>query len=395
MTTSEPLSYAPTYARLAALYEATRDLHALTDVTETLNRVMAASVRLIGAERGFIMLHERWSKPRVCVSHNLNPKTIAKDGEPSYGLACQVLETGQSVLKFDLPSDAPAPPTVMLVPLRTKDGTFGTVYVDRDLRAGEFTMGDLALLEAFTDQAAVVLQNVKRQQEIVTDLMSALSFELRTPLTAVRGYADLLLLGKMGSVNDEQTKCLNIISQTAYSAISMLSSFLELTQTEVIRSRLEISSLDLGTSIEEVLTNFRPRIEAKGQTVSVSLLNLPPVHADGWILTKILVKLIENAHTYALIQGTINITAEVRDDFVYVAVSDTGIGISSEDQTKIFDKYFQAVIPDGYERQGMGLGLYIAKRLVEALGGEIGVESEPGKGSTFWFTLPIAVDGKV
>ncbi|MBE7550605.1 MAG: GAF domain-containing sensor histidine kinase [Anaerolineales bacterium] len=385
----EILPFAPTYARLAALYEATRTLHASLDLAEMLNRVMEAAVRLVGAERGFIMLHERWREPRVGAVHNLNPGIVTKKEELSFVLARQVQETGQSILKPDPSDDSPAPRTIMIAPLRAQDEIFGTVYVDRDLHGGQFTADDLALFEAFTDQAVIVFYNAKTQKQIMYQFMASISSELRTPLTAVKGYADLLQLGKIGPINDEQTRCLNIISQSVYRTLLLLSDIIDLTRIEV-RPYLELASIDLATYLEEVLTNFRPRIEAKGQIVTLSLLNLPPVRADNWSLTKILTKLIDNAYKYTPAQGTIVVSAEVRNSFVYIALSDTGIGINSEDQPYIFEKFYRARNKIVQEQEGDGIGLYIAKRLVEYLGGEIGLESEEGKGSTFWFTLPIA-----
>jgi signal transduction histidine kinase len=382
------------YPRLAALYEAIRDLHASLDLTETLNRALEAAVRLVRAERGFIVLRESWGEPRVRAAHNLNPESITKEDEPSYVFTRQVLETGQSILKPDSPDDSPAPQTAMIVPLRAQDEIIGAIYVDRETRASQFATEDSALFEAFAEQATFAIQNSQQYEKMERNhysFIASISCELRTPLTAVIGYTDLLLIKMADSANDEQKKWLNSIHNQASKVLALISFTMEITR---IDAHLKISSVNLAILFEDVVSDSRPRVEAKGLTISLNLPNLPPVYADEWMLSKLLTKLIDNAHRYTPSPGKIIASAEVDNTFVRVTITDTGIGINSEDRKNIFEADFRADHPVVREQEGTGLGLYLAKYIVERLGGEIGVESEPGKGSTFWFTLPIAADEK-
>ena len=118
--------------------------------------------------------------------------------------------------------------------------------------------------------------------------------------------------------------------------------------------------------------------------------DLPPVYADPARLTQILINLLSNAYKYTPKGGRIRVQASHKDGYVRCVVADTGIGISAEDQEQLFTKFFRSENPDVQERQGTGLGLCIVKNLVELQGGRIGVESELGKGTTFWFTVPEA-----
>ncbi|MBE7474216.1 MAG: GAF domain-containing sensor histidine kinase [Anaerolineales bacterium] len=378
------------YPRLAVLYEATRELHASLDLTETLNRVIEKAVWLVGAERGFIMLCESWGEPRVRAAHNLNPETIAKENEPDYALACQVLETGQSTLKPDPPDVSPTPRTVVIVPFRARDEIIGVMCVDWETRVGQFTTEDLTLFEAFAEQATLAIQNSQRYEMMEQNCYSyiaSISHEWRTPLTVIKGFADLLLAKMADTANEDQKKWLNIIRSYTSKLLTLISSEMEISR---IDAHIKISSVNLAAPFEEVVSDFRSQIEAKGQTISLNLPNLPPVYADQWMLSKILTKLIDNAHKYTPSLGKIIASAEVDNTFVRVKITDTGIGINSEDQRRIFEADFRADHSVVREQEGFGLGLYIAKRIVERLGGKIGVESEPGNGSTFWFTLPIA-----
>jgi signal transduction histidine kinase len=120
---------------------------------------------------------------------------------------------------------------------------------------------------------------------------------------------------------------------------------------------------------------------------------LPPVHADPARLAQVLINLLNNAYKYTPEGGHIRVRAWQQDGFVHCAVSDTGIGISPQDQAKLFTKFFRSDNPAARERRGAGLGLCIVKNMVELQGGRIEVESQLGQGTTFVFTVPVAVSG--
>jgi signal transduction histidine kinase len=158
---------------------------------------------------------------------------------------------------------------------------------------------------------------------------------------------------------------------------------------EAGRLDLHRTSLDVARLIAEVAGSLRPLIETKRQRLRLDLGEaLPAVWADADRVTQILTNLISNAHKYTLAEGSITVGARRDNGFVRVDVSDTGIGLSPEDQAQLFTKFFRAHNPSLQAGGGTGLGLVITRLLVELHGGRITVSSAPGQGSTFSFSLP-------
>ena len=154
---------------------------------------------------------------------------------------------------------------------------------------------------------------------------------------------------------------------------------------------LKPMQVSLETSVNEMLDKLRAKIEEKTQPLDLDLPALPDIFADKARLDQVLRILLENAHLYTPSGGKIAVAAEQQGALVRLSVADTGIGISPADrQDRLFTKFFRADHPVVQEHKGGGNNLYVAKRLVELMGGEMGAESEPDKGSTFWFTVPVA-----
>jgi signal transduction histidine kinase len=154
-----------------------------------------------------------------------------------------------------------------------------------------------------------------------------------------------------------------------------------------------MDNVTVDTLIEETIRSLQPRFDEKNQKLEVKLpKSLPQVYADPDRLGQILTNLVSNANKYTPADGKIRIHTSVVKKTVRVEVIDTGIGISEEDQKSLFSQFFRSEDTAVREQQGWGLGLNVTKRLVELMGGEIGMESTLGKGSTFWFNLPVASD---
>jgi signal transduction histidine kinase len=213
------------------------------------------------------------------------------------------------------------------------------------------------------------------------------SHELRTPLTSIQGYADLLIEDKR--IAGEQRESLTLVKKNSDRLLGLINDLLDLSCIEAGRLDLHRKSLDLARLIPEVAGSLRPLIETKRQQLTLDLgETLPAVWADADRVTQILTNLISNAHKYTLAQGSITVAARRDDGFVRVDVSDTGIGLSPEDQAQLFTKYFRAHDRSPQAAGGTGLGLVITRLLVELHGGRITVSSAPGLGSTFSFSLP-------
>jgi signal transduction histidine kinase len=171
--------------------------------------------------------------------------------------------------------------------------------------------------------------------------------------------------------------------------LGLINDLLDLSRIEAGKIDLQRTSLDLGRLIPEVAVALRPLIDAKRQRLRLDLDDaLPAVWADADRVTQILTNLVSNAHKYTPVEGSITVAARRDNAFVRVDVSDTGIGLSPEDQAQLFSKFFRAPDPSPKAATGTGLGLAITRSLVELHGGRISVSSVPRQGSTFTFSLP-------
>jgi signal transduction histidine kinase len=216
------------------------------------------------------------------------------------------------------------------------------------------------------------------------------SHELKIPMTSIKGYTDLLKL--VGPLNEQQEQFVGIIRGNVERMSTLVSDLSDISRMETGRLKVELSIIDLRLLLPETLLNLRGQIEAKGQALTFELPDgLPPVRSDEIRLMQIIGNLVSNAHKYSPPGTPITVSGRAEGRNVRLSVQDRGYGMSPEDQAKLFSQFFRSEEPNIREQTGWGLGLHITKRLVEILGGEMRVESELGKGSTFSFTMPSAV----
>ncbi len=224
-----------------------------------------------------------------------------------------------------------------------------------------------------------------------SEFVSTVSHELRTPMTSIKGYVDLLLMGSAGELGELQTNFLKTVKSNADRLTSLVNDLLDISRIETGRIELNLKPVNVGELIEQVNEMLKPKAEEKNiDLFSVVPSALPKVLGDPARLTQILTNLVGNAYKYTPSGGKVGVYAYVRDGATYVAVADTGIGISKENQKKIFDRFFRVDDPQVHEVSGTGLGLAITVSLIQLHGGELGLESELGKGSVFYFTLPLS-----
>jgi len=235
-------------------------------------------------------------------------------------------------------------------------------------------------------------RDVTREREVdrmKTEFVSLVSHELRTPLTSIKGYVDLLLGGKVGELDKTQLKFLNVVKNNTDRLVSLISDLLDISRIESGKIELRQSALDIGRMVIDVTNTMQPQIQQKKQKLTVEIApGLPPVWADADRLTVILTNLLSNAHKYTPEGGQITVRVYQTDSMVRVDVQDNGIGMTPEEKSKLFTKFFRSDNLVIQETVGTGLGLVITKSLVEMQGGDIFVETEKDVGSTFSFTLP-------
>lgn len=224
-----------------------------------------------------------------------------------------------------------------------------------------------------------------------SEFVSTVSHELRTPMTSIKGYTDLLLMGAVGELTEQQRHFLTIIRHNADRLTALVNDLLDISRIESGRIELSQKPVSIRDVTDQVVSSLQPRASSRDLMLKVNVdPNLPAVWGDSDRIAQILVNLIGNAIQYTPPGGEIAVSARVRGEMMEISVSDTGIGISKENQEKIFDRFFRADDPLVQETPGTGLGLAITASLVEMHGGRIWVESELGEGSTFTFTLPLA-----
>jgi PAS domain S-box-containing protein len=220
--------------------------------------------------------------------------------------------------------------------------------------------------------------------------ITGISHELRTPMTSVKGYTDLLYKGRVGDINKEQRKFLYTIKSNADRLAALINDLIDLAQLEEGPGKLDLRPLQMEQMIREATSLWRRPIEEKGLTLEVDVAEgLPDVRGDRERIAQVLANLLSNAYQYTLPGGRIALSVSLREDVLQVDVTDTGIGIAPEDQDRVFDRFYRADHPVvQQESGGAGLGLALAKMFVEMQGGRIWVDSELGQGSTFSFILP-------
>ncbi|GIK43128.1 MAG: hypothetical protein BroJett011_69610 [Chloroflexota bacterium] len=242
-------------------------------------------------------------------------------------------------------------------------------------------------------ELAAANAELQRLDELKSMFVSIAAHELRTPLTLIRGYGEMLLDGDLGPLADTQRDCLEIIERSASRLLTITSELLDVTRIETGRIELVLKPVDLPTLVRAMAAEFGPELEARSQRLTLRIpSSLPPALGDETRAAQIIGNLLSNASKFTPQGGLITVEVALAEEagFLQVLVADNGVGISADDQVKLFNRFFRAASPPSTEAKGAGLGLYITRALVELHGGRIWFESELGRGSTFHVTFPAA-----
>ena len=239
------------------------------------------------------------------------------------------------------------------------------------------------------------LQEVNVQLEIAnrhkSEFLANMSHELRTPLNAVIGFSEVLLDKMFGDLNGKQEEYLDDVLGSGKYLLSLINDILDLAKVEAGRLELELGTFDLRQLLEGSLVMVKERALAHGIALSLEIADdIDTLTGDERKVKQILFNLLSNAVKFTPDRGKVGITATRARALVQVAVWDTGVGIAAHDQQRIFEEFQQIGQGLAGKTEGTGLGLTLTKKFVELHGGTIWVESTPGHGSTFTFTLPVA-----
>ncbi len=242
-------------------------------------------------------------------------------------------------------------------------------------------IGEMVIIRDVTERIRI--------EEEKNRFLTVAAHELKTPITAIHGFAQLLQDDKIGSNPELRKKYLKIIEKEMTRLAKLANDILDLTKAEMGTLSFFFSEVDLNKLLEEIRENMKERIKEKNLKFFVEGIGkLPKIFTDGERVKQVLINLIDNAIKYTP-KGEIRVKAVKRNGFIRFEVKDTGIGIPKTFHEKIFTPFFQIDSPLTRKAKGSGLGLSICKIIVEKLGGKIWFKSEEGKGTTFYFTLPL------
>ena len=233
---------------------------------------------------------------------------------------------------------------------------------------------------------------VEEANRLKSEFLAHMSHELRTPLNAIIGFSELLIDGVLGKITQKQKKCLTDILASSQHLLNLINEVLDLSKIESGKTELRLTNFTLTDIIEPLKSSIMPMLTSRKQSLETEVPdNLPLVRADKAKVRQVLLNLLSNAIKFTADGVRLKIEAAWRNDWCQVSVIDNGIGINKEDQERMFEPFCQLENPLTREKSGTGLGLTIARQIIERHGGQIWVESDYGKGSRFTFTLPLAI----
>ena len=284
------------------------------------------------------------------------------------------------------------------------DDLIGTITIYR-LELKPFTQKQIALVETFADQAVIAIENVRLFNEIQhknhqlqlasenkSQFVSSMSHELRTPLNAIIGLTDMLVTNAAGFGTEKATEPLQRVHRAGTHLLGLINQVLDLSKIEAGKLELNPQTVQLAPLIDEVVGTARQLAgQNKNRLVVEAQDNLGALTVDPMRLRQILLNLLSNACKFTK-QGEVALKArKVANgrDFIELAVADTGIGMTAEQQAKLFEEFTQADATTAQHFGGTGLGLAITRKLARMMGGDVTVASEPGKGSVFTVRLPV------
>jgi signal transduction histidine kinase len=289
--------------------------------------------------------------------------------------------------------------SILGVPLQVRGKVIGVLEALNKTGDGIFTQDDVHTLSTLAAHAAIAIENARLVTEIQkayeelseldrlkSEFVAIASHELQTPLTVILGYASFLKEDATGAASEQA----DVVLQSALRLRSLIDDMVNLRHVETGGAELELEQLSLHELVTTITGEFASLAEARKQNVSIKLASQPPmVEADRQKLRLVLANLLSNAIKFTPEGGRIQVAVETKGNEVWVSIRDTGIGIPPRKQERIFDRFYQ-VEPSLTRRfEGMGLGLSIAKGMIELHGGRIWVESVEGMGSSFTFALPL------
>ncbi len=401
---------------LTMLQRIDRQLNMTLEYEAVMEHTLEWAIRITGAELGLVASLQEASE-----EHPAGLRFLAAQGYPDEmmhtyieegklwpldrGIIGRAIRRGEICLIKDAAGDpdyyeaVPGMIAQLTVPIRRELRVIGVIALEAS-SAECFTEDNVAFIERVVDHAAIAIENarlfreVQRANEAKTEFVSFVSHELKQPMTSIKGYTDLLMKEIGGPLNAQQKQFLQVVRSNVGRMDRLVRDLLDVSRIESGRLRLEMGSVVPEEIVSEAVQAYQQAIAAKGQKLNVEIEpELPTVLGDRGRLIQVMTNLVSNANKYTPAGGTITLRVgrwynEGRE-YVRWSVQDTGVGMTPEEQKKLFTKYFRATNNAVRSEKGTGLGLVITRSIIEMHGGQIWVESEYQKGSTFSFTVPV------
>jgi len=405
-------------AELKALSEVSQSVSSTLDLEKVLNNIVEHAVKLSKTDAGTIYEYHETEKifvPMINFGVDKTFVTIMKEAKfgigdgTLLGMAGETRTARQWPDLTDIRDDRvqyvreAGFMSILAVPLLRKDRLVGSLVVRRK-RRGEFPRETVELIQTFAAQSAIALHNARLFQELElkshelseadkhkSEFLASMSHELRTPLNAILGYTELILDDIYGEVPAKIREVIERLEKNGSHLLRLINDVLDISKIEAGQLELVLEEYSFQETVHTVVTSLEPLAAEKELDLKTRIApGLPYGKGDQQRIAQVLVNLIGNAIKFTE-QGEIIVDIAVADGRFLVKVSDTGPGLSDLEKDYIFSEFYQADRKSTRSKGGSGLGLSIAKRIVELHGGAIWVESVPGRGSTFIFTLPIQV----
>lgn len=401
---------------LRALGEVGQTVNSTLDLDTLLNTIVVNAVELSHTDAGAIYVFDEPNERFVLrATHGLDEESVA-------ALRDQRIDQNESVMHAATErrepvqfADLHAEPhtaaldiviragfrALLVMPLLGADQVVGVLIVRRR-EPGAFPGHTIDVLQTFASQSVVAIQNSRlfkeieekgHQLEIASQhkslFLANMSHELRTPLNAILGYTELVVDGIYGEISDRVRGVLERVQSNGRHLLGLINDVLDLSKIEAGQLALSRADFSLNDLVKGVFASVEPLATAKNLALAMEIApDLPSAYGDEHRVTQVLLNLVGNAIKFTD-AGNVTIAAALTNGAFTVAVRDTGPGISLADQEKIFVEFQQADSSSTREKGGTGLGLAISKRIVELHGGRLTVNSRPGEGATFSFTLPV------
>ena len=397
---------------LSVMQRIDRDLNASLESGRAMRITLEWALRQSGAEAGFLGLIREEGlelKEVYGYSEELEPFERALVSLEQYEFT-RVVEDGLPRRVVDEYGEGPFflidAKEQLVLPIRRESTTMGLLVLENRNGSQGVSEETMNFLVRLSDRASIAISNAQLYDEVQranvakSDFVSFVSHELKNPMTSIKGYTELLAAGAVGPITDPQKNFLNTIRSNVERMTILVSDLNDVSKIEAGRLRFDFAAVDIKDVVEEVMRSLRRMLEEKQQEISIELAaDLPLAWADKGRLVQIVTNFISNSCKYTPEGGKLIVSAEASENrwdeegarqVLHFWVKDNGIGISEEDQKKIFTKFFRSEDPKTREAPGTGLGLNITKSLVEAQGGQIWFESKFREGTIFHFTIPIA-----